>query len=527
MSRLGNGVVFQIFQDVLCTRDDLLRQSCKFGDVDAVTFVRSSRDNLAQKDDLITVFAHGNVVIFHSAPCDCKFREFMIMGGELGSCAAGGVIQQKFRDRPGDGKSVECACSASDLIQNYDAFRGGVVQDVRGLDHFHHEGALSACDVVGCTDAREDPVRNADMRACRREEGTHLRHDDKKRGLADVGGFSRHIGAGDDHHAVVLAVQKRIIRDKPFSFHGAVKHRMAPGTDVQEIVVGDLRAAVGVALGAVGERAENVYFGECGSAQLNLRRECPCKSAQVLKQLNFQCFRLVFGTENAAFHFLEFRRDEAFAVGQGLFADVVVRDGGQMGFRDLDEIAEHAVVVDFQRLDSAPLLFLRLQFRDPSLAVRRGGAERIQFRMVSRADHAAVGDGRGRFVDDRAQDFSGKLGHFADVFTQAFHKREIVGGKQRPDRGDHFETVREREHVAGIDGSDVEARDDAFEIAHRAHGFPQFRKRQRIVLENADHILPFDDPVHVLQRLQQPAAHQAASHRRAGPVEDVKKRVFL
>ncbi len=365
------------------------------------------------------------------------------------------------------------------------------------------------------------------MRTGSGNEGTHLRHDRKERGLADVCGFSRHIRACDDHHAVFVAVEKRVVGNEALSFHCAVQHGMPPRLNFQQIVVRDFRTAVGVALGAVRKGAENVDFGKCGGGQLNLRCKCPGKLAEFFKELDFQRLGFVFGAENLAFHLLEPRCDEAFAVDKRLFADVVVGDGRKMCFCDFNEIAEYAIVVDFQGFDAAALLLFRLKLRHPPFAVRRGGPEFVELLVVSFADYAAVGDGRGRFIDDGGQDLFDQFWHFADIFPQAFDQRQVIGRKQSADRRNHFKAVCECEHVARVDVADVEACNNAFKVAHRPHGFAQLGKRQRIVLEKPHDILTFHNAIHVFQRLQQPVAHQTAPHGGVGPVEHIQQSIFL
>src|SRR5262249_18313674 len=57
--------------------------------------------------------------------------------------AAHGVVQV-LGDRPGERDAVEGAGAAADLIEDDQAARGGVVEDVRGLGHLDHERALPA-----------------------------------------------------------------------------------------------------------------------------------------------------------------------------------------------------------------------------------------------------------------------------------------------------------------------------------------------------------------------------------------------
>ena len=63
----------------------------------------------------------------------------MVVGGEEGlGLDAGGVVEV-FGDGPGDADAVEGGGAAADLVEDDEAFAGGVVEDVGGLLHLDHE----------------------------------------------------------------------------------------------------------------------------------------------------------------------------------------------------------------------------------------------------------------------------------------------------------------------------------------------------------------------------------------------------
>ena len=68
-------------------------------------------------------------------------------------------------------------------------------------------------DFILCTNTREDAVCHADLRRLRRHEAPDLGHQHDQRDLTKVSGFSRHIGTGDDPHALTL-LQHGVIWDK-------------------------------------------------------------------------------------------------------------------------------------------------------------------------------------------------------------------------------------------------------------------------------------------------------------------------
>ena len=87
-------------------------------------------------------------------------RKFVIVRGEHGAAAVGFV--QMLGHRPGDGEAVERRGAAADFIEHHERARAGLVQDGGGLDHLGHERRTAAREIVGCADAREDAIDDAE-----------------------------------------------------------------------------------------------------------------------------------------------------------------------------------------------------------------------------------------------------------------------------------------------------------------------------------------------------------------------------
>ena len=96
----------------------------------------------------------------------------MVVRGEERLGAQPRVVVDVLDHRPGDRQAVVGAGAAPDLVQDQQAARRGVVQDVGRLDHLHHEGGLPGVDLVLRADAGEDAVDQPDARRLGRHEAS-------------------------------------------------------------------------------------------------------------------------------------------------------------------------------------------------------------------------------------------------------------------------------------------------------------------------------------------------------------------
>ena len=118
--------------------------------------------------------------------------------------------------------------------------RGGRgVEDHGGLGHLDHERGSAAREIVGRADAGEDAIDDRQQRGIGGNEGTHLRQDRQQRGLAKIGGFAAHVGAGDDGDELGFGMEVEIVGDEALGvfFGQFFDHRMAAGDDVHFAVM--------------------------------------------------------------------------------------------------------------------------------------------------------------------------------------------------------------------------------------------------------------------------------------------------
>src|SRR5437870_1130516 len=103
-------------QNFLRAIENFLWQTGEAGNLDAVTLIGAARDDLAQKDDLIVPFAHGDVEIADATALLGELGQLVVMRRE--QRARFDSVVEKLGHAPRDREAVERRCSAADLIEN-------------------------------------------------------------------------------------------------------------------------------------------------------------------------------------------------------------------------------------------------------------------------------------------------------------------------------------------------------------------------------------------------------------------------
>ena len=201
--------------------------------------------------------------------------------------------------------------------------------------------------------------------------------------------------------------------------------------------------------------------------------------------------------------------DDAFAVGDGLLAEVVVGDEVEIGLRDFDEVAEDLVVADFEVFDAGPFTFLCLVCGDPVLSFGGGAAEGVELFVVAVSEHAAVLDGDGGLVDDGAFDEVGEGGLFGHGGTAVVEERVAGGGEDGTEVRDDGECAFEDEEVTGVGVADVESCDDAFDVPDGLEGVVDFGVGEWLFEEALDGVEASVDGVFVEERSEEPFAEES------------------
>ena len=161
---------FELRQHDLGALDHGAWQSGELCHLDAVGAVGGARRDLVQEDDVALPFLHPHGGIEQARQLAGERGQLVVMRRE--QRAATVHLVQVLDRRPGDREPVEGRGAAPDLVEDDERARAGLVEDRGGLDHLDHEGRAAAREIIGCADAREQPIDDADARHSR--AGTKL-----------------------------------------------------------------------------------------------------------------------------------------------------------------------------------------------------------------------------------------------------------------------------------------------------------------------------------------------------------------
>ena len=451
----------------------------------------------------------------------------MVMRREQRACPNGRRVVQIFRDGPRQRQSVERARSTADFVQNDEARRRRIVQNVRCFNHFHHERALAAADVVRRADTREDAIRQADDRMAGRNEAAHLGHDRQQRHLTDIRRFTGHVRACDQRQLRRPRVQFHVVRHERFVHKSRIQNRMAAVVDFQNRFFRNLWADILPTAGYIRQRREAVDRRQRPRAGLNRRRLRTDFFPKLLEQFIFQRLTLFIRPQDFVFDFLQFRRDETLAIHDRLLPHVFLRNHLQIRLRDFYEITEHLVETHFKTLDAGAFNLLRLIARDPVLSFRGSLAVFVQLRVIAVAEDAALLDGDWRLIDDRLADKFRQFRKFDDIVPQFVKQFGFGMGQDAAQAWKLVQTTLQNQHVAAIRVADVQPCHDAFQIADGLQQFTQFRQQHRRTDQILHCVQPFVNGHFRTKRPQNPFAQKSRAHRRNRLIQNGHQRVAL
>ena len=312
----------------------------------------------------------------------------MVMGSEQGFAAD--VIADILHHGAGNAHAVKGRCAAADLIQNDQAALGGPLQNFGHFGHFHHKGGLTGGKVIRCAHAGKDSIHHTDMAAGCRNKAADLRHQGNQRILAHVGRFARHVGAGDDEHAVFGFVQRGIVWHKQTAFQHLLNHRVAALGNRKHIAVIHRGFYIVVLHRRFRKGSQNIQLGYRKGRALDAQQLGGDGFQQVGKQLVFQYQQALVCAKDLVFQLFQFRGNVALPCCQGLLADKGIRYAGRIAAADLNIVAEHFIETYFQLGDAGLLFQLGFQLGKEALAAVHDIPQLVHFGVEPCADGTAV-----------------------------------------------------------------------------------------------------------------------------------------
>ena len=311
---------------------------------------------------------------------------------------------------------------------------------------------------------------------------------------------------------MIAVSQGGVVGDEEGVLQRGLHHRMPSVHNGNLPAQGDLRAAVAPLDSHGGERAQRIRRGHGGGSLLHPGRLLGEVFPQLGENLVFQSGEPVLGGEHLVFQLLQLLGDVAFAVGQGLLADVVGGNLVHEGFGYLNIITKYPVEAHLQGADAGFLPLRGLDGRDGAGATLHDVPEPVGFRAGAPADDAALPDGQGRIVHQGVLDPVGAV-------RQSIHGL----GKLHEHGGFHFgklclhlrqspEAPGETQKIPGIDGSCDDSCHDPLQIRHIGKGLLQLSPDDHIVHQLAHGGVAAGNFSGIQQWLFQPGAEQPPAH---------------
>ena len=298
-----------------------------------------------------------------------------------------------------------------------------------------------------------------------------------------------------------------------------------PGIDHGDFVgIVDVRLDVVVDGGGLGEGREHIESRDGAGGRLDARRFCSHTAPQVIEQLELALDDPLVGAEHLLLVLLQRRRGEALAAGNGLLALIVRRRRVEIGFRDLDVVAEHAVEPDFQRVDAGARAFTFLHFGNHLTSGSADGLQVVELRIDAVTSEAAVARERTRLVNERALDQIADVDQVVELRQEALQQRCLHFVEHQAQAGNGGNREPQRDEIAGTSRSERDAPDQPLDVVHCFQHFAKPSAIGRSKGKLLDRIQPIADAFQREKGTKQPGAQRASAHRRHGAVDFVEQR---
>ena len=355
-------------------------------------------------------------------------------------------------------------------------------------------------------------------------EAARLRHQHDQRGLPHIGRLTCHIRSCDQKQARVTIIQISVVGHKQTVTDHLLNDRMSALDNLQFHRSIHNRFHVAKLFTDLREGRQNIQLRDRRGGLLNGFHIALDFLSHTDKKLVFQLIDLGLRIQNQIFHLLQLRRNEAFRVGQRLFANVVFGNQIKIGFGNFQIITKHPIVADLQVLDAGALALGVFEIGNPLLSILNRKVQMIQFLRKALLDQPAFFDGKRRVFTDRAVDHVINIRQTVNHVTKfskcrALHEAEITLELRQ-----HRDGITQRDHVSAVGVPTCNASDQTFKIVDVSQIFSDIAACEQIMIQFLHTIEPLVDLRCVIERFAQPLAHFAAAHGGTCLVEDTQKR---
>ena len=345
---------------------------------------------LAQEDHILAHLLDGDMEVLHTGIYVLKVVQFVIMGGEQGLCPVA-IFMDIFHYGPCNGHSVIGRCASPDLVQKHKRTRRKIVQDHGCLQHLHHEGRLSARNIVRCTYAGEYLVAIADCRCFGRNKAADLCHKHYESCLTQQCRFTGHVRTREDDHLLVPVVKIYVVRDEFLAgLHHGLDDRVTTLLYVYDLAVIHLRAAVVVGKSQIGKAGKHIQARQDAAVLLNhgyIRLNFTNKLRIYLSLKGIYPF---LRSKDLLLVFLQLFGDIALGIDQSLLPYPFLRHSVLICITHFKIIAEDIVEAYLQRRYSCTLDLPLLHFEKIFLAVTGYLAKLVKLFVHTFRDHVSL-----------------------------------------------------------------------------------------------------------------------------------------
>ncbi len=178
-------VCMETIQITPCLTDDIVRDASEFGDIDTIALIHTTGHDLLEEDDIMIRFIDADMIVSDLWVVISESDKLMIVCRK--ECLCTDMRDDILDDGSGESDTVIGRCATTKLIEDDEALRCRIVDDVCYFDHLGHKCRLPLRDHIATTDSREDAIDETDLSTSGWHSQTTLCHEDDDSILPEIG----------------------------------------------------------------------------------------------------------------------------------------------------------------------------------------------------------------------------------------------------------------------------------------------------------------------------------------------------